>query len=109
MGDIPTHHRAVASVPNISERDDLIVRDKFVQGRKGYFISSIPTYRISHTMTFGTPFVENWLERETVQWVHHEGSILRPIADALLRIYLSLHPSERQKKCFIYGCMASDI
>ena len=27
-----------------------------------------------------TPIVEHWLEREIAQWVHHEGSIRRPIA-----------------------------
>ena len=57
VGEILTYHRAVASVPNMSERDDLIVREKLFQGRKGYFISPIPTYRISHTMTFVPPFV----------------------------------------------------
>ena len=27
-----------------------------------------------------TPVVEQWLEREIAQWIHHEGSIRRPIA-----------------------------
>ena len=26
------------------------------------------------------PVVEHWLEREIAEWVHHEGSIQRPIA-----------------------------
>ena len=39
-----------------------------------------PTDRITHTTAFVTPFVEHWLEREIAQWVHHEGSIRRPIA-----------------------------
>ena len=39
-----------------------------------------PTDRIAHTTAFVTPVVENWLEREIAQWVHHEGSIRRPIA-----------------------------
>ena len=30
-------------------------------------------------MAFVTPVVEHWLEREIAQWVHHEGSIRRPI------------------------------
>ena len=34
-----------------------------------------PTDRMTHTMTFVTPVVEHWLEREIAQWVHHEGSI----------------------------------
>ena len=29
-----------------------------------------PTDRIAHTTTFGTPFVDHWLEREKAQWVH---------------------------------------
>ena len=39
-----------------------------------------PTDRIAHTTVFITPVVEHWLEREITQWVHHEGSIRRPIA-----------------------------
>ena len=38
-----------------------------------------PTDRIAHTTAFVTPVVEHWLEREEAQWVHHEGSIQRPI------------------------------
>ena len=45
--------------------------------RKGSFIC---TDRITHTTAFVTPVVEHWLEREIAQWVHHEGSIRRPIA-----------------------------
>ena len=44
-------------------------------------------------MAFVTPVVEHWLEREIAQWVHHEGSILRPItpcANALAtEVYLA--------------------
>ena len=29
---------------------------------------------------FGIPVVKHWLEREIAQWVHHKGSIRRPIA-----------------------------
>ena len=40
-----------------------------------------PIYRIAHTTTvFVTPVVEHWLERKIAQWVHHKGSIRRPIA-----------------------------
>ena len=46
---------------------------------KGYFICTIPD-RIAHTTAFVTPVVEDWLEWETAQWVHHEGAIQRPIA-----------------------------
>ena len=31
-------------------------------------------------MAFVTPVVEHWLEQEIAQWVHHERSIRRPIA-----------------------------
>ena len=34
-----------------------------------------PTDRIAHTTAFVTPVMEHWLERETAQWVHNEGSI----------------------------------
>ena len=39
-----------------------------------------PTDRNTHTTAFVTPVVEHWLEREIAHWVHHEGSIRRPIA-----------------------------
>ena len=39
-----------------------------------------PTDKITHTTAFVTPVVEHWLDREIAQWVHHEGSIRRPIA-----------------------------
>ena len=38
-----------------------------------------PTDRIIHTTAFGTPVVGHWLERVIAQWIHHEGSIRRPI------------------------------
>ena len=37
-------------------------------------------FNITHTTVFVTPVAENWLEREIVLWVDHEGSIRRPIA-----------------------------
>ena len=33
------------------------------------------TDMIAHTTAFVTRVVENWLEREIAQWVHHEGLI----------------------------------
>ena len=39
-----------------------------------------PTYRVTRTTAFVTPVLENWLEREIYQWVHHEGLFRRPIA-----------------------------
>ena len=39
-----------------------------------------PTAMIAHTTAFVTPILDHWLEREIAQWVHHEGSIQRPIA-----------------------------
>ena len=35
--------------------------------------------RIAHTTAFVTLVMENWLEQEIAQWVHHEGSIWLPI------------------------------
>ena len=46
---------------------------------KGFFYMHHPTDRITHTTAFVTPVVEHWLEREIAQWVHHKGSIRRPI------------------------------
>ena len=54
---------------------------------KGSFYMHHPTDRIAHTMTFVTPVVEHWLEREIAQWVyplkdqsddpsHHEQTLL---------------------------------
>ena len=47
----------------------------FLISSKGSFID-----RVAHAMAFVTTVVEHWLEREIAQWVHHEGSIRRPIA-----------------------------
>ena len=34
----------------------------------------------THITDFVTPVAEYWIEQEISQWVHHEGSIRRPIA-----------------------------
>ena len=48
-----------------------------------------PTDRITHTTAF---VVEgHWLERELAQWVHHEGSIQRPIAPRANALTTELH------------------
>ena len=39
-----------------------------------------PTDRIENTTAFVTPVMENWLEQEIAQWVHHEGAIRQLIA-----------------------------
>ena len=73
-----------------------------------------PTDRITHTMTFVTPVVEHWLERETAQWVHpmkdnsdnkshHERTLLP-------RSYISL-PIETETRIFRNigaGCSSVD-
>ena len=38
-----------------------------------------PTDMTVHIMSFVTPVMEHWLEREIAQWVHHEGSIQQSI------------------------------
>ena len=43
-----------------------------------------PTNRIAYTTTFITPVVEQWLELEIAQWIHHEGSIWQPITCRML-------------------------
>ena len=52
----------------------------FPNSSKGSFYMHHSTDRITHNTTFVTPVVEHWLKREIAQWVHHEGSIRRPIA-----------------------------
>ena len=49
------------------------------------------TDRVSHTTAFVTPVVEHWLEREMLQWVHHEGSIRRSIAPRANGLTTELH------------------
>ena len=51
-----------------------------------------PTDRTEHTTAFVILVVEHWLKREITKWVHHEGSIRRPITPcpALPRSYISL-------------------
>ena len=59
------------------------------------------TDRITHITAFVTPVVEHWLERYIAQWVHHEGSIRRPIAPWVNTLTTELHlapSSSRVKK-----------
>ena len=49
------------------------------------------TDKIAHTTAFVTPVVEHWLEQEIAQWVHHEGSILQPIAPYANALTTELH------------------
>ena len=51
--------------------------------------------RIAHTTAFVTPLVEHWLEREIIQWVHHDGSIRIPIAPRVNR-QTNSHTDDRQ-------------
>ena len=46
----------------------------------GFCYMHHPTDRIIHTTAFVTPVLEHLLVRKIAQWVHHEGSIRRPIA-----------------------------
>ena len=65
----------------------------FSISNNGSVICTIPV-RIAHAMIFLTPVVEQRLEWEIAQWVHHEGSIWQPTApggDALPLNYVSIH------------------
>ena len=42
-------------------------------------------------MAFVTPVMEDWLEWEIVQWVHHEGSIRQPIGPWANALTTKLH------------------
>ena len=48
--------------------------------QQGIFYMHQPTDRRVHNTIFVTLVVEHWLEREIVQWVHHEGSIQQPMS-----------------------------
>ena len=51
----------------------------FAISSKGSYMHH-PIDMITHTTAFDTPVVGHWLKQEIAQWVHHEGSIRRPIA-----------------------------
>ena len=60
--------------------------------KQGIFYMHHDTDRIAPTMAFATPVMEQWLEQETAQCVHHVGSIRQPItsrADTLPQSYIS--------------------
>ena len=78
-----------------------------------FFYMHHPTDRIANITAFITPVVEDWLERDIAQWVHHEGSIRRPITPSRCfgeqmkkeeMFYLMTHSTH-----FIYVYIASDI
>ena len=54
--------------------------------QKELFYMNHLTNRTAHTTANVTPLVDHWLERDIAQWVHHEGSISRPITP---RSYIS--------------------
>ena len=59
--------------------------------QQGLFYMHHPTDRIAHTTNFITPVVGLWLEREIVQWVHHEVSIWLPIVPWANALTTELH------------------
>ena len=65
----------------------------------GSFICTIPD-RIAHTGTtaFVIPVLEHWLEREIAQWIHHEGSIWRPIVLWANALTTELHLAPRRRR-----------
>ena len=79
-----TSRRAMAGTRNSSMgapwRIDLMThRTMSERSYHGATFHFCPTERIAHISAFVTPVVEQWLEWEIAQWVHHEGSIQRPI------------------------------
>ena len=73
-----------------SERGNLLPQHGllFSISSKGSFICTIPQtgYHIPRSLLH---IVEHWLEREIAKWVHHEGSIRRPITPYnLMDIYI---------------------
>ena len=79
-------------------RTILIVREETCCCHIGYsfrlaarVILLAPSHRIAHTSAFVTPVVEHWLKREIAHWVHHKGSIRRPIAPWANALTTELH------------------
>ena len=70
---------------------------------KGSFICTIPD-TIAHTMTFVISVVEQWLEQEIAQWVHHEVSIWRPIAPWATLTYHGVTSRSFQKHLLNVTC-----
>ena len=62
-----------------------------------------PTERITYTIAFLTPVVENWLEREIGQRVHHEGSIRRP------RSYTSLRYGKEYRRSYTHVSLSNEL
>ena len=57
----------------------------------GFYYMRHPTDRKTHATVFVTPVVKHCLERQIAQWVHHEGSIRRPIAPSANALTTELH------------------
>ena len=72
---------------------------------KVFFYMHHPTDRITHTTAFVTPFVEHTLVREIAQWVHHEGSIRRPIAPWANALTMELRLAPVSQRQFICGTL----
>ena len=52
--------------------------------------SKHPTDRITHTMAFGTPVVEHWLEREKAQWAQFKQYLLSgKVTGSVTRSFIS--------------------
>ena len=76
-----------------SERKPTAATWSTLSNEQGFFYMHHPTDKISHNTAFVISVVEHLLEREITQWVHYEGSNLRPItsrADSIPRSYISL-------------------
>ena len=62
-----------------------------VNYQQGIFYMHHPTDRIAYTTVFVIPVVYLWLELVIAQWVHHKGSIRRPIAPWANALTTELH------------------
>ena len=63
----------------------------FLISSMGFYYMRHPTVRKTHATVFVTPVVKHCLERQIAQWVHHEGSIRRPIAPSANALTTELH------------------
>ena len=73
-----------------SERENLLP-PHWLLFQQGFFYMHHPTERITHTTAFVTPVMKCRPKWEIAKWVHHEGSIRRPIAPWANTLTMELH------------------
>ena len=86
-----TRNSSMSPPWRIDPTTNCTMSERSYHGATSRSLNKHPTDRITHTTALVTPVVEHWLEREIAQWVHHEGSIRRPIAPWANTLTTELH------------------